>query len=76
MPAQAGIHARSTAALGRDRSRERLTCALGPRLRGDDGGARGEAVFDIKWIRDNPEAFDAGLRKRGLEPGGRREVLG
>jgi seryl-tRNA synthetase len=27
-------------------------------------------MFDIKWIRDNPEAFDAGLRKRGLSPGG------
>jgi seryl-tRNA synthetase len=27
-------------------------------------------VFDIRWIRDNAEAFDAGLRKRGLEPGG------
>jgi seryl-tRNA synthetase len=27
-------------------------------------------VFDIRWIRDNPEAFDAGLRKRGIEPGG------
>jgi len=26
-------------------------------------------VFDIKWIRDNADAFDAGLRKRGLEPG-------
>lgn len=25
-------------------------------------------VFDIKWIRENPEAFDAGLRRRGLEP--------
>jgi seryl-tRNA synthetase len=25
-------------------------------------------VFDIKWIRDNPEAFDAGLKKRGLAP--------
>jgi len=25
-------------------------------------------VFDIKWIRDNPEAFDAGLRRRGLAP--------
>jgi len=25
-------------------------------------------VFDIKWIRDNPEAFDQGLKKRGLEP--------
>jgi seryl-tRNA synthetase len=25
-------------------------------------------VFDIKWIRDNPETFDAGLKKRGLAP--------
>jgi seryl-tRNA synthetase len=25
-------------------------------------------VFDIKWIRDNPEKFDAGLAKRGLAP--------
>jgi seryl-tRNA synthetase len=25
-------------------------------------------VFDIKWIRDNPAAFDAGLKKRGLAP--------
>jgi seryl-tRNA synthetase len=27
-------------------------------------------VFDIKWIRDNAEAFDAGLKKRGIAPGG------
>ena len=27
-------------------------------------------MFDIKWIRDNPDAFDAGLRKRGIAPGG------
>jgi seryl-tRNA synthetase len=26
-------------------------------------------VFDIRWIRENPEAFDAGVKKRGLEPG-------
>ncbi len=25
-------------------------------------------MFDIKWIRDNPEAFDAGLAMRGLDP--------
>ena len=25
-------------------------------------------MFDIRWIRDNPEAFDAGLKKRGLAP--------
>ena len=25
-------------------------------------------MFDIKWIRDNPEAFDTGLRRRGLAP--------
>ena len=27
-------------------------------------------MFDIRWIRDNPDAFDAGLTKRGLAPGG------
>ena len=27
-------------------------------------------MFDIRWIRDNPQAFDAGLKKRGIEPGG------
>ena len=26
-------------------------------------------MFDIKWIRDNPGAFDEGLQRRGLEPG-------
>ena len=25
-------------------------------------------MFDIKWIRDNPEAFDAGLKSRGRAP--------
>ena len=25
-------------------------------------------MFDIKWIRDNSAAFDAGLKSRGLEP--------
>ena len=25
-------------------------------------------MFDPKWIRDNPEDFDAGMAKRGLEP--------
>ncbi len=25
-------------------------------------------MFDIKWIRDNAEAFDRGLENRGLEP--------
>jgi seryl-tRNA synthetase len=25
-------------------------------------------MFDLKWIRENPEAFDAGMRRRGLEP--------
>ncbi len=27
-------------------------------------------MFDIKWIRDNPDAFDAGLKKRAIAPGG------
>ena len=25
-------------------------------------------MYDIKWIRENPEAFDSGLKRRGLEP--------
>ena len=25
-------------------------------------------MFDIKWIRDNPEEFDRGMERRGLEP--------
>jgi seryl-tRNA synthetase len=25
-------------------------------------------MHDIKWIRENPQAFDAGLKRRGLEP--------
>ena len=25
-------------------------------------------MFDIKWIRDNPEAFDRGMARRGQEP--------
>ena len=24
-------------------------------------------MYDMKWIRDNPEAFDTGLKRRGLE---------
>ncbi len=27
-------------------------------------------MFDIRWIRDNAAAFDAGLRRRGIAPGG------
>ena len=25
-------------------------------------------MLDVKWIRENPEAFVAGLEKRGFEP--------
>lgn len=25
-------------------------------------------MYDLRWIRDNPDAFDAGLARRGLEP--------
>src|ERR1700720_4038570 len=25
-------------------------------------------MFDLKWIRDNPETFDRGLGRRGLPP--------
>jgi seryl-tRNA synthetase len=31
--------------------------------------SQGQAtVHDIRWIRDNPDAFDAALKRRGLEP--------
>src|SRR2546429_801195 len=33
---------------------------------GHDAGIFG--MHDIKWIRDNPDAFDAALKRRGLEP--------
>lgn len=25
-------------------------------------------MLDVKWIRENPDAFVAGLEKRGFEP--------
>ncbi|MCK5296376.1 MAG: serine--tRNA ligase [Alphaproteobacteria bacterium] len=25
-------------------------------------------MFDVKWIRENPEVFDKGMKRRGLEP--------
>ena len=31
-------------------------------------------MFDTKWIRDNPEAFDKGLKDRGLEPASARVI--
>jgi seryl-tRNA synthetase len=33
-------------------------------------------VFDIRWIRDNREAFDAGLTKRGIARGGEVKLAG
>src|SRR5450432_315399 len=33
---------------------------------GHDAGT--SAMHDIKWIRDNAPAFDAALKRRGLEP--------
>ena len=29
-------------------------------------------MFDLKWIRESPEAFDTGLTRRGLEPASAR----
>src|SRR5262249_32790929 len=37
-----------------------LTC---PRFR-----LRTLAMYDIKWIREHPDAFDRGLKRRGLAP--------
>ena len=25
-------------------------------------------MYDIKWIRENPDVFDRGLQRRGLTP--------
>ena len=25
-------------------------------------------MYDIKWIREHPDAFDRGLKRRGLDP--------
>jgi len=33
-------------------------------------------VFDIKWIRDNPDAFDAGLAKRGFDGARAADLIG
>jgi seryl-tRNA synthetase len=37
-------------------------------LRGAGGNAIARRMHDIRLIRENPEAFDAGLARRGLEP--------
>ncbi len=31
-------------------------------------------MFDIRWIRENPESFDTGLARRGLEPRSRELI--
>src|SRR5471032_2597833 len=31
-------------------------------------------MYDIKWIREHPEAFDKGLKRRGLEPLSRKLI--
>ncbi len=31
-------------------------------------------MFDIKWIRENPDDFDAGLARRGLDPAARQLI--
>ena len=39
-------------------------------------------MYDIKWIREHPDTFDRGLKRRGLESlsakllGARRETAG
>lgn len=37
-------------------------------MRGAGGNAIARRMHDIRLIRENPEAFDAGLARRGLEP--------
>src|SRR4029078_1240807 len=35
---------------------------------------RSPAMYDIKWIREHPDAFDRGLRRRGLDPLSKRLI--
>src|SRR5215468_3403869 len=49
------------------RSRHRLYL-LSIRFAGARPGRRTLAMHDIKWIRDNPGAFDHALKRRGLPP--------
>src|SRR5213083_2631004 len=37
-------------------------------------GVTAKAMHDIKWIRDNPDAFDRGLARRGLPPEAKRLI--
>src|SRR5215813_13913779 len=32
-------------------------------------------MYDIKWIREHPDAFDRGLKRRGLEPLSKKLVV-
>ena len=32
-------------------------------------------MHDIRWIRDDPEAFDAAMARRGVEPLSARQVI-
>jgi seryl-tRNA synthetase len=45
-----------------------------PPRAGDDDG-KTSAMHDIKWIRDNPEAFDHALKRRGLAEDVRKNTL-
>ncbi len=31
-------------------------------------------MFDLRWIRESPEAFDEGLTRRGLAPASARII--
>src|SRR4051812_41033915 len=48
-----------------ERGREQ-TCGARRKLYNGPIPTRDFAMHDIKWIRDNPEAFDRGLARRGL----------
>jgi seryl-tRNA synthetase len=50
---------------GRD-SHVKTRFALSPAMTGN------QVMHDIRWIRENPQAFDAALKRRGLEPTSQR----
>ena len=39
-----------------------------PRFNNEPIPTKNPAMYDIKWIRENPDVFDRGLQRRGLEP--------
>jgi seryl-tRNA synthetase len=42
---------------------------------GSDARGKNSAMHDINWVRDNPDAFDQGLARRGIRDHERKKIL-